>query len=341
MSSEPALVNRRTDLPRCTSQWTEDDLETLQIAVVQSRAYTPRELLSCIVNETIERRAARIKDHLMKYMPPGLALIDFDDFYSVQHDKCRSILYNSQKLPMSYRFRVEPLQEFAEDAWRQSFQVHGELFCKQLIYMSWLRETGHTITDHMFLQLFQHFTAMFGLHSILLCYRTASCQRPHTSTVCGMEVSSSPDLTFYDLPSCDKDNSKLFAVCRVQRRSEINDIPLQPSSKRLHAERQREITHLDAEVIGQHGGDLLVHYASRSSKQQSILGLIVQGTNVTFSEFSCTAMDYEALTQGTPSFPEGTGPQIKFSKPYNILRAEDRIHLSEPLLKLGFLQCTL
>ncbi|XP_065925525.1 uncharacterized protein [Magallana gigas] len=336
MSSESSFVNRRAELPRCTSQWTDDDLKTLQIGVVQSRAYTPRELLSCIVNETIERRAARIKDHLMKYMPPGLALIDFDDFYSVQHDKCRSILYNAQSLPMSYRFRAEPLQEFAEDAWRQSFQVHGELFCKQLIYMSWLRDTGHAITDHMFLQLFQHFTAMFGLHSI-----TSSCQPPHTSTVCGMEVCSSPDLTFYDLPSCDKDNTKLFAVCRVQRRSEINDIPLQPSSKRLHAERQREITHLDAEVIGQHGGDLLAHYASRSSKQQSILGLIVQGTNVTFSEFSCTAMDYEALTQGAPSYPEGTGPQMKLSKPYNILRAEDRIHLIEPLLKLGFLQCSL
>ncbi|XP_065925530.1 uncharacterized protein [Magallana gigas] len=336
MSSESSFVNRRTELPRCTSQWTDDDLETLQIAVVQSRAYTPRELLSCIVNESIERRAARIKDHLRKYMPPGLALIDFDDFYSVQHNKCRSILYNSQKLPMSYRFRVEPLQEFAEDAWRQSFQVHGELFCQQLIYMSWLRETGHTITDHMFLQLFQHFTAMFGLHSI-----SASCQPPHTSTLCGMEVSSSPDLTFYDLPSCDKDNTKLFAVCRVQRGSECNDIPLQPSSKRLHAERQREITHLDAEVIGQHGGDLLVHYTSRSSKQQGILGLIVQRTNVTFSEFSCTAMDYEALTQGAPSYPEGTGPKMKFSKPYNILRTEDRIHLIEPLLKLGFLQCAL
>lgn len=339
MSSEPEFVNRRIELPRCTSQWTEDDLKTLQIAVVHSRAYTPRELLSCIVNEAIERRTARIKDHLMKYMPPGLALIDYDDFYTVELDKCRSILYNSQKLPMSYRFRVEPLQDFAEDAWRQSFQVHGELFCKQLIYMSWLRETGHAITDHMFLQLFQHFIAMFGLHGI-----TASCQPPHTSTVSGIEVSSSPDLTLYDLPSCDNNNTKLFAVCRVQRntgRSECNNIPLQPSSKRLHAERQREITHLDAEIIGQHGGDLLVHYASRSSKQQGILGLIVQGTNVTFSQLSCTAMDYEALTQGTPTFPEGTGPQIKFSKPYNILRAEDRIHLIEPLLKLGFLQCLL
>lgn len=62
---------------------------------------------------------------------------------------------------------------------------------------------------------------------------------------------------------------------------------------------------------------------------------------VTFSEFSCTAMDYEALTQGVPSFPKGTGPQMKFSKPYNILRAEDRINLIEPLLKLGFLQSTL
>lgn len=339
MSSEPEFVNRRLELPRCTSQWTEDDLKTLQIAVVQSRAYTPRELLSCIVNETIERRAARIKDHLMKYMPPGLALIDYDDFYAVQHDKCRSILYNSQSLPMPYRFRVEPLQEFAEDAWRQSFQLHGELFCKQLIYMSWLRETGHSITDHMFLQLFQHFTAMFGLHAISAC-----CQPPHTSTVCGIEVSSSPDLTFYDLPNCDKDNTKLFAVCRVQRntgRSQSNDIPLQPSSKRFHAEIQREITHLDAEVIGQHGGDLLVHYASRSSKQQGILGLILQETSVSLTQYSCTEMDFEALIEGSPSFPEGTGPQIKFSKPYNILKADDRIHLIAPLLKFGFLQSSL
>uniref|UniRef100_A0A8W8P5H5 Uncharacterized protein n=1 Tax=Magallana gigas TaxID=29159 RepID=A0A8W8P5H5_MAGGI len=205
--------------------------------------------------------------------------------------------------------------------------------------MSWLRETGHAITDHMFLQLFQHFTGMFGLHAI-----SASCQPPHISTMSHTEVSSSPDLTFYDLPNCDKDTTKLFAVCRAQRntgRLECNDIPLQPSSKRLHAERQREITHLDAEVIGQHGGDLLIHYTSRSSKQHGILGLIVQGTNVTFSEFSCTAMDYEALTQGAPSFPEGTGPMIKFCKPYNILRAGDRIHVIEPLLKLGFLQCSL
>lgn len=339
MSSEPQFViNRPIEIPRCTSIWTERDLKSLQIAVVQTRAYVPRELLSCIVNETIERRAAKIKDHLMRYMPPGLTLIDYDDFHSVPHDKCRSVLYNSQRLPMPYRFMVEPLQEFAEDTWRRSFQVHGEEFCKHLIYMSWRRETGHAITSHMFLQLFQHFTAMFGLHAI-----AASCQPPHSSTVSGTEVSSSPDLTFYDLPSCDKDTSKVFAVCRVHRNTEIsnnNDIPLQ-SSKMLHAERQREITHLDPEVIGQHGGDLLVHYASRSSKQKCILGLIVQGTKVTFSEFSCTEIDYEALMQGIPSFPEGTGPQIKFSKPYNILKADDRIHLIEPLLKLGILQSSL
>uniref|UniRef100_A0A8W8NST8 Uncharacterized protein n=1 Tax=Magallana gigas TaxID=29159 RepID=A0A8W8NST8_MAGGI len=72
----------------------------------------------------------------MKYMPPGLALIDFDDFYSVQHDKCRSILYNAQSLPMSYRFRVEPLQEFAEDAWRQSITVLSKtVICDSNILM--------------------------------------------------------------------------------------------------------------------------------------------------------------------------------------------------------------
>jgi hypothetical protein len=36
-------------------------------------------------------------------------------------------------------------------------------------------------------------------------------------------------------------------------------------------------------VIGQHGGDLFVHFSSKSSKQLGLLGFIVQGTNVSIS----------------------------------------------------------
>lgn len=48
----------------------------------------------------------------------------------------------------------------------------------------------------------------------------------------------------------------------------------------IDLEKKRQIAHLDSEVIGQHGGELLVHYASKSSKQPGLLGFIIQGTNV-------------------------------------------------------------
>lgn len=270
-------------------------------------------------------------------MPFGLQSIDFDDFYSVSHERCKSILYNPQKLQRSHCFKIEPLPDFAEEAWRESFRVHGEEFCKHLIYMTWQKERGQTISEYMFQQLFQHFASMFGLHAIAV-----PCLQPQTLTVGGVFVSSTPDLVFYDLPNCDGVDSKIFAICEVKRKSGPNILePSPPKTRKYDLEKKRQIAHLDSEVIGQHGGELLVHYASKSSKQPGLLGFIIQGTNVTFTQFSCNEMDYEVIKRGDPSFPEGTGPVIKFSKPYNILKADERVHLIEPFLKLGFLQSAL
>lgn len=93
-SSGSAFANSQTEIPECTSKWNENHLGVLQIVAVQSRAYPPKEILSCVIDETIERRVLRIKEHLTKYMPFGLQSIDFDDFYSVSHERCKSILYN-------------------------------------------------------------------------------------------------------------------------------------------------------------------------------------------------------------------------------------------------------
>ncbi|XP_062607401.1 uncharacterized protein LOC134269193 [Saccostrea cucullata] len=326
----------RTEIPCCTSRWSENHLNILKIRALQSRAYPPKEILSYLVDEGIEKRILRIKEHLIHYMPAGLKAIDFDDFYSINHARCKSILYNAQNQQM-LSFRVEPLPDFAEEAWCESFRVHGELFCKQLIFLTWQRERGIKITECMFRQLFQHFTAMFGLNAIAV-----PCLQPQYMKVGSMNVSSTPDLIFYDLPNCDPDTSKIFAICTVKRNMEsVNFEPSPPKSRKLSEKDRKDIVHLDTDVIGQHGGELLIHSASKSSKQPVLFGFILQDTNVTFSQFSCSEMDYEAIKRGNPSFPEHTGPVIKFSKPYNILKVEDRMHIIEPLLKLGFFQSTL
>ncbi|XP_061174100.1 uncharacterized protein LOC133183164 [Saccostrea echinata] len=327
----------QTEIPCCTSKWSENHLNILQVFAVQSRAYPPAEILSYLVDEGIERRVRRVKEHLMHFMPAGLKAVDFDDFYSINHGNCKSILYNAQKRQM-LSFRLEPLPDFAEEAWRESFRVHGELFCKQLIFMTWQKERGVRITEYMFQQLFQHFTAMFGLHAIAV-----PCLLPQSMTVGSIHVNSTPDLIFYDLPNCDQETSKIFAICKVKRKMESDTLePSPPKTRKLSEKERKEITHLDADTIGQHGGELLVHYASTSSKQPVLFGFIVQDTNVTFTQFSCSEVDYEVIKRGgDSSFPKGAGPMIKFSKPYNILKAEDRMHIIEPFLKLGFFQSTL
>lgn len=107
------------DIPQSTSDWTERHLDHLQITALQSRTFTPKEILSCVVNETVERRVQKVHKHLMKYMPAGLRAIDFDDFNAIQHDKCSSILYNANRHKMS-SFKIESLADYAEQDWCES-----------------------------------------------------------------------------------------------------------------------------------------------------------------------------------------------------------------------------
>lgn len=118
-SSGSVFVGSQTEIPQCTSKWNESHLSSLQIVSMQSRAYTPKEILSSVVDEIIERRVVKVKEHLMNYMPAGLKAIDFDDFYAINHDSCLSILYNANRRQMP-SFKVEPLPDYAEEAWCES-----------------------------------------------------------------------------------------------------------------------------------------------------------------------------------------------------------------------------
>lgn len=332
-SSESVFVASQTEIPACTSKWTEDTLSSLQIAVIKSIAYTPLDLLNSITKKDhiIDTRVKKISEHLVKYMP--FALKDLDgDFNSISYDRAVSFLYNAHGQEMQ-SFEVQPLSDSSEDMWRYTFRIHGQMFAKKLIYMTLQKKNGNVMSEIMFQQLFEHFAAMFGLHSI-----SAPALTAQKITIGSVTVKSAPDLIFYDLPNLENNDPKIFAICKVKKECKHEEERSLPKTRRYEEGKRPAITHLNSSLTGQHGGDLLTHFLS-SKDSHHLLGFIIQETFVTFTLFTSRELDIDEIKRGDHSFPGGTEPTVKFSKPFNYLKADDRLQLIEPLLKLGFHQC--
>lgn len=101
----------------------------------------------------------------------------------------------------------------------------------------------------------------------------------------------------------------------------------------------RKINHLNKNVIGQIGGEMLINLNSSAGRKNKMLGIISQETYITFVYLKCKA-DIEIkdnmMKQGD-KFLKG-GHILRFSEPYNFLDPELCEHLIVPLLLLGFLQ---
>ncbi|CAG2254124.1 unnamed protein product [Mytilus edulis] len=346
-SSECERESAPTKVPTCTSNWDNNHLNQLQTTAVLSMAYTPMDIinsfkifrLSYDYEVLIDERVKKISDHLFSCMPSGLQALNFDDFSSVPSKTATSLLYDMYDGTWNEKsFRVPPLPgppDSKDEYWRESFRVNGDLFSKRLMYMTWLREQDLPVSEHLFQELFQHFSAMFGLDAI-----GAPGVKCETLRIGDVKVISTPDLVYYDFPKCSHDQgSKIFVVCEVNKDALKNDEePSPPKARRYEEGGQQQICHLSSELIGQHGGDLLAHFPCKSSIQYGLFGFIVQCTSITFTHLDCSEIDFEQIRRGDPSFPPGTGPVIRFSQPYNFLKAEDRRHIIPPLLKLGFIK---
>ncbi|XP_063406642.1 uncharacterized protein LOC134690604 [Mytilus trossulus] len=346
-SSGTIFHDSQTEVPTCTSNWDKHHLNQLQITTVLSKAYTPMDIinsfkiyrLSYDYEVLIDQRVKKISDHLFSCMPSGLQALNFDDFSSVPSKTATSLLYDKYDGSWNDKsFSVPPLpgpSDAKDEYWRESFRVNGDLFSKRLMYMTWLREQDLPVSEHLFQELFQHFSAMFGLDAI-----GAPGVKCETLRIGDVEVTSTPDLVYYDFPKCSHDQgSKIFVVCEVEKEAlQNNEEPSPPKTSRYEEGGQQQIHHISSNLIGQHGGDLLTHFHFKSSIQYGLFGFIVQCTSITFTHLDCSEIDFEQIRTGNPSFPPGTGPVIRFSQPYNFLKAEDRRHIIPPLLKLGLIK---
>ncbi|VDI08252.1 Hypothetical predicted protein [Mytilus galloprovincialis] len=227
-TSNEHLPSQNVDLlsltvDKCTANWTSHTLHTLQIEQVTTEVYTPMQLLSFTFSgNTIDNSASKetidmCKNLIINSRCP-LHKLDIDDLKNTDTFECFRLLMDktlngqwSHKVdlwnisPLTFADKLDNLQT----RMCKKFQVHGELFAQQLIFMNMAKKKA-SLTKAMYGKLFEHFAGLFGLTCI------------NGPSPCGVQIgdniiTSSPDMIFPDLVNSDETNEDMnvIAVCQV------------------------------------------------------------------------------------------------------------------------------
>ncbi|KAJ8318335.1 hypothetical protein KUTeg_003426 [Tegillarca granosa] len=193
------------------------------------------------------------------------------------------------------------------------FYIMGEHFSRYLLYLAETKQRGEVITEQMYQKLFNLFLSMFGLLG-------NPVPPPENMQIRLKNVVSVPDVTI----------SHAEKILALIKESCVDDIePPKKTHKTCAEKTERHITdYLDEHIIGQIGGDLLVHLKATASSENKVLGIIVQETYVTFTY----------LEKREKSENKDEHYIMKFSEPYNYLNPKEREDLMEPLILLSLLQ---
>ncbi|KAK3102595.1 hypothetical protein FSP39_012476 [Pinctada imbricata] len=172
------------------------------------------------------------------------------------------------------------------------------------------------------------------------------------------EVHGAPDLVYYTR-RCVK-QEQVVAVVEVKReRGIMKEFSVSPpSSKTRNKLKEKEMEfavssssnteklrphiskimgHLDDNLIGQHGGELLF-LSQNSFRENKVFGIIVQETMVTFTALNIGKKQFENIVSGELFHKKDQEASLVISKPYDYLKESDREIVSEVLITLGMYQ---
>ncbi|XP_052080126.1 uncharacterized protein LOC127718196 isoform X2 [Mytilus californianus] len=340
------FIPMESDIEECTSQWTRNTLNTLDIDSILTKSFDPMDLISfafSVNDPKILSRVERCKTAIAKHSIIGFDthcnVLDADEVENIEPCAAFEMMVADFRNRHCYdisKWNIQPphCDDKLDIQLYQKFQVHGELFAQQLINISMMKKS-QDITEGMYQSLFQKFAAMFGLTSL-----SSSVLGAAQINIGNTTVTSLPDVIFPDVSHTDKDDDrlKLLAVCKVTkdftRREELFPVEQGNNRKRIRRkEEEKVIQHLDEALQEQHGGELLVQLPL--SEHNGLLGIIVQKTHITFSYFQCNKIQFEVVKSRDHYINK---PVIYYSRPYNYLKAADREELIRPLLTLGFIQ---
>ncbi|KAK3103034.1 hypothetical protein FSP39_015928 [Pinctada imbricata] len=346
------------ELPPTLCQWERKHIENLNISVVYAPILRPLDLIQS--GEINNREETEKIDELKKYVqksPIMTNLRSLDHLYTSFSDLSSENLWemapnDDEKISMIPTWLPE-----RHMTWFYRFHCQAQHFSNQLYLTLKRRENGCNIHKSHMQALFEAFASMFGLKSGL---SSAPCVDIDTKRIMEWDVSGAADIVFpckmyspHQVVKQGTQHPSVVAVCKVQRDGpQMNQCDLQLNN-RIQKKVKSDIVvssptsseaslhqmpqHLDERIVGQHGGELLFHYPD-TIKRGKICGLIVQETQVTFTMLEMSKDQYKDIVDGNIRRGSEDRPTLKFSKPYDYLKTEDREYVIEAFIKLAMLQ---
>lgn len=342
--------------------WTENRLNTLHITSKLSSLIPVNKIISNYLHATVTLGyfdGNPVATNLEKIVNSCIEMInidstpfkdiDVDDISDIKSSLAYSMIFSTPKCAPELS---KPGNLRKINSWKQGdvegmsklkywfynkFYVHGQEFTEQLIRLCLCQENKKPIKEEMFEHLFRSFCSMFGLSSL----KEANGE---TFKIGNTLVTAVPDIIFPNFKKFNTENQNnklnIMAVCKIKRGFEENNLssPTETRSQKQKSTKREKITkhiqHLNDKLLGQHGGELLVYLSQ--TQTNSMLGIVVNKTNVTFSYMQCKAEQLQKIQNGEYIEPM----EITYSRCYNFLRAEDRKVLMKAFLSLGVTQLT-
>ncbi|KAK3093368.1 hypothetical protein FSP39_014638 [Pinctada imbricata] len=351
------------DLPWRLSKWERKHIENLNISIVYVPNSKPLDLIQCgeIENKEETERINELKKYVQK-SPVMANLRSLDHLYTSFSDLSSETLWemapnDDEKISMIPTWVPEKHM-----IWFYRFHCQAQDFSNQLYLLLKRRENGCQIHESHIQALLEAFASMFGLKSGL---SSVPCLEIDTKRIMNLDISGAADIVFpckmfspYQVVKRGTQHPSVVAVCEVKRDSpklkhcnsplssrtrtklkiDYEDLTDQISSTTdFDATLYKTPLHLDDRIIGQHGGELLFHYPD-TIKKGKIFGLIVQETQVTFTMLEMSNDQYKDMVEGNVRHGIEDRPTLKFSKPYDYLKTQDREYVIEAFIKLAMLQ---
>ncbi|XP_052678011.1 uncharacterized protein LOC128159019 isoform X2 [Crassostrea angulata] len=350
------------ELPSRLSELERKHIEKLNISIVHVPDTKPLDLIQCGETKNYEEteKINELKKYVQKSSMMG-HLRSLDHLYTSFTELSSESLWemapnDDEKISMIPTWVPEQ-----HILWFYRFHCQAHNFSNQLYHILKRRENGCSVHESHMQALFEAFACMFGLQSGL----SVPCLEKDTKRIMNLEISGAADIIFpskmfspFQEVKQGTQHPSVVAVCEVKRDSpKLNqscsplnsrtctDIKINfensaeqiSSTTNTEASHNKTVLHLDDKIIGQHGGKLLFHF-SDTIKNGKIFGLVVQETQVTFTMLEMSVEQYNDIVEGNVKHRSGDRPVLKFTKPYDYLKTQDRESIIEAFIKLAMLQ---
>ncbi|XP_064653217.1 uncharacterized protein LOC135503545 isoform X2 [Lineus longissimus] len=278
------------------------------------------EMANVKIDQDLEEKINKKQEEMTKWLPEKFNIenLDFED---------------TEKLKLSMSFLIYIMDKSNMD--QQGYWIyHGCMaYLKRLksIFEMCLAQPPAKPDEQTFTWLFCTFTQMLSID-----LPSGGCM-PRSLRVCGNDVKSIPDLRMLKVEDMKLKGCYEISVVTVKKRtvSVVKDQEEQSDAAGDNLIKRRRLDKLkntfSSDLRGQHAAELLVELPFSAVKGYNndnlIFGLVIQATKVSLTCLRMKKEHLQELLEETSEVSPSHKANIFYTRPYDMLCAEDRKHL--------------